>query len=95
LERRAFEELTDRVGGQPTSLLYFAPQDHPRDPTRERWEELGPSAALRIETFDGIVADAYERDQYKGSVTHIDRPLLFRLVELGVEGLESPTNLLY
>lgn len=33
-----------------------------------------------------------ERDQYKGQITHIDRPLLFRLVELGVESIKSPAS---
>ncbi|MFB6210404.1 MAG: PD-(D/E)XK nuclease family protein [Halobacteriales archaeon] len=92
LETRVFEELKEDVSSHPMSLLYLAPEDHAQDPTRERWKAVGSSAALRIDTLAGIVTDAYERDQYKSRVTHIDRPLLIRLVELGVEGIETSTN---
>jgi len=92
LESKAFETLADTVGSQPKSILYVGQQEHPRDVTREQWQTYGPSACLRVDTFDEVVSDCYERDQYKGRVTHVDRPLLFRLVELGVESIESPTN---
>jgi ATP-dependent helicase/nuclease subunit B len=92
LESKAFETLADTVGSQPKSILYVGQREHPRDVTRERWQTHGPSACLRIDIFDEVVSDCYERDQYKGRVTHVDRPLLFRLVELGVENIESPTN---
>jgi ATP-dependent helicase/nuclease subunit B len=95
LESEAFETLADTVGSQPESILYVGQQEHPRDVTRERWQTHGPSACLRIDTFDEVVSDCYERDQYKGRVTHVDRPLLFRLVELGVENIESPANPFY
>lgn len=95
LETVAFERLAPQASTRPSSILYLTPQDHPRDATRTRWRDFGPSAALRNETFDDLVSECYERDQYKGRVTHIDRPLLFRLVELGVEGIDSPTNPLY
>jgi ATP-dependent helicase/nuclease subunit B len=95
LESKAFETLADTVGTQSESILYIGKQEHPRDETRERWQTCGSSACLRIDTFDGVVSDCYERDQYKGRVTHVDRPLLFRLVELGVENIESPANPFY
>ncbi|MFB6185304.1 MAG: hypothetical protein ABEI86_00350, partial [Halobacteriaceae archaeon] len=95
LESRAFARVVDQVGTQPESLLYLGQQDHPRNATRERWKEVGPAAALRIDTFDDLVSDYYEREQHKGRVTHIDRPLLFRLVELGVEGIDNGSNPLY
>lgn len=92
LETRVFDRLADRVSGDPESVLYLAPRDHPEDATRTRWREVGPSAALRVDTFDGVVTDCYEHDEYDGQVTHVDRPLLARLVELGVEGIASPNN---
>ncbi len=92
LESKAFETIADTVGTHPKSILYLGQQEHPREETRERWQTHGPSACLRVDTFDQVVSDCYERDQYKGRVTHIDRPLLLRLVELGVEHIESPTN---
>jgi ATP-dependent helicase/nuclease subunit B len=95
LEHKAFQRLTDSVGRQPESLLYLGQPNYPRDDTRERWKEYGPSACLRTDTFEEFVSDCYERDQYKGRVTVIDRPLLFRLVELGVEGTESRDNPFY
>jgi ATP-dependent helicase/nuclease subunit B len=95
LESRTFEELADHVGTHPGSILYLTQQDHSQDATRDRWREFGSSATLRIDTFDGLVSDWYERDQYKGRVTNIDQPLLSRLVELGVEDIESPTNPLH
>ena len=95
LDSEVFAELADDVGTQPESILYLTPKDHPRDATEDRWSEFGPSAALRLDTLDGIVSDWYEQDQYKGPVTNIDQPLLSRLAELGVEGIDSPTNPLY
>jgi len=95
LESHAFREVAATVNTHPESVLYLTPQDLPRDQSRERWREVGPSAALRVESFDSLVAEWYEQDQFKGAVTHIDRPLLFRLVELGVEGIDSPANPLY
>lgn len=92
LEFRAFKILADITGTQPGSILYLAHQEHPMDVTRDRWRNVGPSACLHIDTLDGLVSDCYERDQYKGRVTHIDRPLLFRIIEQGVEGIDSPSN---
>jgi len=95
LESEAFEKLRDDVDTQPESILYLTPKNHPIDATRDRWRDFGPSAALRIDTLDGIVSEWYEQDQYKGPVTNIDQPLLSRLVELGVEGIESSSNPLH
>ena len=92
LDREAFDNLSSEVNSIPQSLLYLHPQDHQRQPPQERWEEYGPSAAIRVATIDEFVADCYERDQYKGEATHIDRALLFRLVELGVERLTGGDN---
>ncbi|WP_317176011.1 PD-(D/E)XK nuclease family protein [Halomontanus rarus] len=92
LESHAFDILSDSVGTQPESILYIGQQEHPQDTTKERWKEFGPSTGLRIDTLDNLASLCYECDQYKGRVTHVDRPLLFRLVELGVEGITSPTN---
>lgn len=92
LESRAFADLSDVTGDHPESLLYLTSQDHPQDPTHERWKAVGPPACLRIDTMDNLVADCFERVEYKGRVTHIDRPLLYRLAELGVEQIESPAN---
>lgn len=92
LESRAFERLAGSVGTQPESILYLGQRDHPQRATRERWREFGPSAALRIDTFDDLVTTCYQRDQYDGRSTHIDRPLLLRLVELGIEGISTATN---
>ena len=95
LESEAFERLRDDVDTQPESILYLTPKEHPRDATRDRWREFGPSAALRTDTLDGIVSEWYEQDQYSGPVTNIDQPLLSRLVELGVEGIDSSSNPLH
>jgi hypothetical protein len=65
LESKAFETLADTVGSQPESILYVGQQEHPEDVSRERWQTHGPSACLRIDTFDEVVSDCYERDQYK------------------------------
>jgi ATP-dependent helicase/nuclease subunit B len=92
LEHRAFQILSDSVGSQPESVLYIGKPEYPEHTIRKRWMEYGSSASLRIDTFDGFVTDCYERDQYKGQVTFVDRPLLTRLVELGVENLESGDN---
>jgi ATP-dependent helicase/nuclease subunit B len=95
LEHRAFDTVGEIVGNQPESVLYIGQQEHPKDVTRERWKNHGRSACLSISTFDDVVSECYERDQYKGRVTHIDRPLLFRLVELGVEEIDSRANPFY
>jgi ATP-dependent helicase/nuclease subunit B len=95
LESEVFEKLRDDVDTQPESILYLTPKEHPIDATRDRWRDFGPSAALRIDTLDGIVSEWYEQDQYKGPVTNIDQPLLSRLVELGVEGIETSSNPLH
>lgn len=95
LESHTFQKLADQVDTHPESVLYLSQQDHPQDATKSRWKEVGPSAALRVDTLDDFVSEYYERDQFKGRVTHIDRPLLFRLVELGVEGIDNPDNPLY
>jgi ATP-dependent helicase/nuclease subunit B len=92
LESHVFDTLVDDVGPQPESILCLIPQDYPRDATRDRWRAFGSPAALRIDTFDDFVFECYERDQYKGRVTHIDQSLLSRLVELGVEGITSTGN---
>lgn len=88
LESHAFADLRETVGDHPESLLYLTT----REPTHERWEAVGPPASLRIETMDDFVADCFERLEYDGQATHIDRPLLYRLVELGVERIETPSN---
>ena len=95
LESRAFNILSEQVGTQPESLLYIAQPNHPKDVTRDRWENYGPPAGLRIDTFENLASQWYKEDQYKGRVTHIDQPLLDRLVELGLEGITSPTNPLH
>lgn len=95
VEHTAFETIAETVDTHPGSVLYIGQREHPKDTTRDRWKKHGPSACLSIRTFDDIVAECYERDQYKGRVTHIDRPLLFRLVELGVEAIDSPMNPFY
>ncbi len=95
VEHRGFDAVSDIVGDQPESVLYIGQQEHPKDVTRERWKNYGRSACLGISTFDDVVSECYERDQYKGRVTHIDRPLLFRLVELGVEEIDSRENPFY
>jgi ATP-dependent helicase/nuclease subunit B len=92
LEHKAFETIAETVGNHPESVLYIGKQEHPKDVTRERWKSHGQPACLSIRTFDDVVSECYERDQYKGRVTHIDRPLLFRLVELGIEEIDSREN---
>jgi ATP-dependent helicase/nuclease subunit B len=92
LEHEAFESVAELAGDQPESVLYIGQQEHPKDVTRERWKNHGQAACLSVKTFDNVVSECYEREQYKGRVTHIDRPLLFRLVELGVEEIESRDN---
>ncbi len=95
LEHKAFETAAEIAGEQPESVLYIGQQEHPKDATRDRWRDHGQPACLSIRTFDDVVSECYEREQYKGRVTHIDRPLLFRLVELGVEKIDSPANPFY
>jgi ATP-dependent helicase/nuclease subunit B len=95
LDRLAFETLVDRVPSQPESVRYLTPQDYPREPVRDRWRDVGPSAGLTVETLDDFVTRCEERLHYRGRTTHVDRPLLFRLVELGVEGIDDPDNPLY
>lgn len=95
LEHEAFRILSDLAGMQPESVLYIGMTKHPDEKTRERWKGYGPSACLRLNTFDDLVSDCYEQDQYEGQVTHIDRPLLFRLIELGVEEIDSSMNPFY
>jgi ATP-dependent helicase/nuclease subunit B len=95
LEHEAFESIAEATGNQPESVLYIGQQEHPKDVTRERWKNHGQAACLSVKTFDDVVSECYEREQYKGRVTHIDRPLLFRLVELGVEEIESRANPFY
>jgi len=92
LESQAFDILSEGVGTQPESILYVGQPERPEDATKDRWMEFGPSAGLRVDTLDNLASQCYEQDQYKGRVTHVDRPLLFRLVELGVEGISSSTN---
>ena len=95
LEHRAFDTVATDAGTHPESILYLAPRDHPAEATRERWTTHGPPACLTVSTLDEFVATCYERDQYDGRVTHIDRPLLFRLVEAGVESITTPANPFY
>jgi len=95
LDRLAFETLADRVGSQPGSVRYLTPQDYPHEPVETRWRDVGPSAGLTVETLDDFVTRCEERLHYRGRTTHVDRPLLFRLVELGVEGIDDPDNPLY
>ncbi|WP_224338211.1 PD-(D/E)XK nuclease family protein [Haloprofundus halobius] len=95
LESEAFEELSTDVGTHPESLLYLTPRDHPKETVKDRWRDFGPSAAIRVDTLDGMVSEWYEQERYKGPVTHIDQPLLSRLAELGVEGIDSSANPLF
>ncbi|WP_311172659.1 PD-(D/E)XK nuclease family protein [Halobellus ordinarius] len=95
LEHKAFRTLSTTVGDHPESILYIGQQEHPKEITKDRWKGHGHSASLSIRTFDDVVSECYERNQYKGRVTYIDRPLLFRLVELGVEEIDSPANPFY
>ncbi|MFC7009893.1 PD-(D/E)XK nuclease family protein [Halalkalicoccus salilacus] len=95
LETQAFEELTDIVSTQPGSILYLTQQTQLDEAIADRWCAFGPSAILNTDTFDGFVSDWYERVLYKGRVTNIDQPLLSRLVELGVEDIDSPANPLH
>ncbi len=92
LEHEAFRTLSGSTGTQPESVLYIGETEQPEDEIRKRWKRYGSSACLRLDTFDNLVSDCYERGQYKGRVTNIDQPLLFRLIELGVEEIDSPTN---
>lgn len=92
LENHAFDRATSIADSHPESVLYLAPTHHPREPTRDRWDDHGPGVCLRIETIEEFSAACYERDQYEGRATIVDRPLLFRLVELGVERIDEPTN---
>ncbi|WP_255198515.1 PD-(D/E)XK nuclease family protein [Halorarius litoreus] len=95
LESVAFAQVAARSGSQPSSLLYLARNDHTADQSRERWRHHSRPHALDVDTFDGLVADCYEREQYAGRITHIDQPLRDRLVELAVERLTDPANPLY
>ncbi len=95
LEHKAFKTVAEIAGDQPESVLYIGQQEHPKNTTRDRWRDHGESACLSVRTFDDVVSECYECDQYKGRVTHIDRPLLFRLIELGVEKIDSPANPFY
>jgi ATP-dependent helicase/nuclease subunit B len=92
LENVAFDHFFDTVTDAPRSLLYISRNDHPERQTRERWCEFGPPFSLSIETFDRVVSDCYEREQFAGRSTHVDQPLRHRLVELAVETLEDPSN---
>lgn len=89
LELEAFDHLADQVGDQPNSILYLTQRVRSDDTTRQRWAQHGPTTCLRVETFDRFVAACHERDEYKGEVTHIDQPLLYRLVEAGIDQLEA------
>ncbi|WP_435075270.1 PD-(D/E)XK nuclease family protein [Halorubrum sp. HHNYT27] len=89
LDLEAFDQLAAQVGDQPNSVLYLTQRVRSDNTTRQRWAQHGPAACLRVETFDRLVSACYERDQYKGEVTHIDQPLLYRLVEAGIEQLEA------
>ena len=95
LEGAAFERLADEVGTQPESVLYVVQREHPREETQRRWRPYGPPAALCLQTLVGLVTDCYKQDEYKGRVTHIDQQLLTRIVELGIEKLDNPSNPLH
>lgn len=95
LETVAFSDVASVAGQQPDSVYYLARNDHTADHTRDRWQAHGRPHALEVDTFDGLVADCYEAEQYAGRVTHIDQPLRDRLVELAVEHLPDPTNPLH
>jgi ATP-dependent helicase/nuclease subunit B len=95
LEAAAFSRLTSVVGSHPGSVLYLARNDHTADRTRDRWRQHGTPHAIDVDTFDGLVADCDEAEQYAGRITHIDQPVRDRLVELAVERLNDPTNPLY
>ena len=95
LEAAGFAEVASSAGSHPESVLYLARNDHAAERTRDRWRTHGARESLAVDTFDGLVADCYEAEQYAGRVTHIDQPLRDRLVELAVERLSDPTNPLY
>lgn len=95
LEAAAFSRLTGVASSHPDSVLYLARNDHTADHTRDRWRQHGTPHAIEVDTFDGLVADCYEAEQYAGRITHIDQPMRDRLVELAVERLTDPTNPLY
>lgn len=95
LERTAFSRLTSIANSHPDSVLYLARNDHTADHTRSRWRAHGQLHSLSVDTFDGLVADYYEAEQFAGRVTHIDQSLRNRLVELAVERLSDPANPLY
>ena len=87
LERAAFERVADAGGTAPARVLYLTGGGHPTEQSRRRWREFGSPLDLRIQSLERFVGECYERDQYDGEETHVDRSLLLRLVELGLEHL--------
>lgn len=92
LESAAFDRISTTISDQPRSLLYVARTGHAERQTRRRWQEVGDPLSLSVETFDSIVGECYEKDQFAGEDAHIDRPLRNRIVELAVERLENQSN---
>ena len=92
LDTVAFDRLSGTVTDAPQSLLYLSRNDHAERQTRDRWRKHGPPLTLSIETFDSLISDCYERDQFAGQSTHVDQPLRNRFVELAVEALDDPSN---
>jgi ATP-dependent helicase/nuclease subunit B len=92
LEREAFDRVAPDGATHPSQILYLTGSGHLFDRSRERWTEHAPATALRTQSLDNFVADCFERDQYAGEETHVGRALLLRLVELGVETVETESN---
>ena len=91
LERTAFQRVAERVTPQVANVLYVGGDDHDRESTRRRWEAVAPARSLRVGSVYSFVTNGYERTAYAGRATHVDRPLLVRLVEAALERL-SPEN---
>jgi len=94
LEKRAFEWATGEADDQPGSVLYLARSHHQEQPSRDRWKSIGKPLCLDVGTLDSLVSDCHERLTHSGGVTHIDQQLRNRIVELALERLDDPSNIL-
>lgn len=92
LEAEAFERVAPDGPAHPSRVLYLTASGHPSEQSRRRWREHAPATGLRVQSVDRFVGDCFERDQYAGEETHVSRALLLRLVELGVENVETDSN---
>ncbi len=92
LEHKAFQLIGSETTIHPENVLYIGPRQIPQKEVRDRWAEHNPPASLWVTTFEDFTADCYEKTTYCGRGTFIDRPLLFRLIELGVEGINTAEN---